>query len=224
MSRAQFLPIYRRERMVFLRDISEWAVALLLFCCVPQLFFWTLPAASLQDPLVVIGIIYASQLLGIALYARGLFTEDSHSGYLDQLRLDSAALYYYVWSKIALQAACIVFPMVILMAAFFPLSKIALGDVQSLLLPLALFLCGMALVLLCMVLGALLSAARGGAGLLYILLLPLALPPLWFAVAWSKDFLLAENWVSSAAFLGAYILTAMVAAPPMIVYCLKKSG
>lgn len=201
----------RRDLKLALRSRAELAVAMVFFLLVTSLF----PLAISPDPQLLTtlapGIAWIAVLLSGLLALPHLFAADHADGTLEQIVLSPAPLPAIIWGKVGahwLSASLPVIALTPLMAMQFRL------DGEAVRILVAALLLGTPILAWLGAIGAALTlGARGGASLLALLVLPLAVPVLVFgagAVESSQAGLGSEAHLS---LLGAGFILANVAGP-----------
>ncbi|MEZ5740819.1 MAG: heme exporter protein CcmB [Burkholderiaceae bacterium] len=201
----------RRDLRLALRSRAELAVVLVFFLLVCSLF----PLAVSPEPRLLVqiaaGIAWIAALLSGLLALPHLFAGDHQDGSLEQILLSAAPLPALVTGKVAAYWLSTSLP-VILLSPLMAL-QFGLGGEQILVLMASLLLGTPVLAWFGAIAAALTLGARGGASLLALLILPLAVPVLVFgagAVEASRTGLGAEAYLS---LLGAGLILACLGGP-----------
>ncbi len=201
----------RRDLKLALRSLAELAIAMVFFLLVTSLF----PLAISPDPallrVLAPGIAWIAALLAGLLALPHLFAADHADGSLEQLVLAPAPLPALIWGKVCAHWLSTALPVIVLT----PLIAVQFRlDPDSLLVLLAALLLGTPILAWLGAIGAALTlGARGGASLLALLVLPLAVPVLVFgagAVEASQAGLGSQAHLS---LLGAGFIIANMAGP-----------
>jgi len=169
------------------------------------------PDAALLRPLAVPMIWIAAMLSSLAGFTR-IFSEDVRCGWVDQVALSPLSLPAFVVAKAATHWIMSALPMLLATPLMALMLYMDMGNLAALLVSLVL---GTAALTLLGVIGAALTeGARGGGGLMAVLVLPLAMPVLIFGALASAP---AEGGIISPhlMLLGA-VLAVLLAASPFI--------
>ena len=169
------------------------------------------PDAALLRPLAVPMIWIAAMLSSLAGFTR-IFAEDVRCGWVDQVALSPLSLSAYAIAKAATHWIVSAVPMLLATPLMAMMLHMDMGDLGALLFSLVL---GTAALTLLGVIGAALTeGARGGGGLMAVLVLPLAMPVLIFGALASMP---ADGGVVTPhlMLLGA-VLSVLLAAAPFI--------
>ena len=169
------------------------------------------PDAALLRPLAVPMIWIAAMLSSLAGFTR-IFSEDVRCGWVDQVALSPLSLPAYAVAKAATHWIMGALPMLLATPLMAMMLYMDMGDLAALMVSLVL---GTAALTLLGVIGAALTeGARGGGGLMAVLVLPLAMPVLIFGALASAP---AEGGIISPhlMLLGA-VLAVLLAASPFI--------
>ena len=137
------------------------------------------PDAARLRPIAVPVIWIAAMLASLAGFTR-IFADDVRCGWVDQVALSPLPLALYALAKAAVHWALTALPMLVVTPLMALMLYLRPAEMPALLLALALGT--MALTLLGLIGAALTEGARGGNGLLAVLVLPLAVPVLIFGV------------------------------------------
>lgn len=205
-----FVRQIRRDLAIAWTSRLDVAVMLVFFVIVVTLFPLAIgPDAALLTPIAV-PIIWIAALISVLAGFDRLFTEDSRSGWLDQVALSGLALPLYALAKAI--AHWLLAGLPLLMTA--PLMAVLLQLDMDKLAPLmlALFTGSWALTLLGVMGASLCEGARRGGGLLALLILPLAVPILIFGVLASQ----ADSLISSHLMLLGAVLSVLLALAPIV--------
>ena len=169
------------------------------------------PDAALLRPLAVPMIWIAAMLSSLAGFTR-IFSEDVRCGWVDQVALSPLSLPAYAVAKAATHWIMGALPMLLATPLMAMMLYMDMGNLAALMVSLVL---GTAALTLLGVIGAALTeGARGGGGLMAVLVLPLAMPVLIFGALASAP---AEGGIISPhlMLLGA-VLAVLLAASPFI--------
>lgn len=195
-----------REWASLLRQPAEWLTPLAFTVSVMALF----PLGLSPDPArlreLAPGLLWITALLASLLSLQRLFAADLADGSLDQWWLSPLPRPLAVGLKLAVHWAWTGLPLVLLA----PLLALAFGVADTVPLALSLLLGTPALTLLGGLGAALVLHARGGAGLLALLLLPLQVPVLVFGTAVAQGGSQADT---ALLLLGAWLAVLLALAP-----------
>ncbi|MEC8711586.1 MAG: heme exporter protein CcmB [Pseudomonadota bacterium] len=200
----------RRDLAVGWRGRGEALVVLGFFLIVITLFPLAIgPDAAQLRPVAVPVIWIAAMLACLSGFTR-IFSEDVRCGWVDQVALSPLPLALYALAKAGVHWMLTALPMLIVAPLLAMTLYLDAGAMAPLLL--ALTLGTMALTLLGVIGAALCEGARGGGGLMAVLVLPLALPVLIFGVLASspEDGTLVTPHLM---LLGAVLLVLLALAP-----------
>ena len=167
------------------------------------------PDAALLRPLAVPMIWIAAMLSSLAGFTR-IFSEDVRCGWVDQVALSPLSLPAFVVAKAATHWIMSALPMLLATPLMALMLYMDMGNLAALLVSLVL---GTAALTLLGVIGAALTeGARGGGGLMAVLVLPLAMPVLIFGALASAP---AEGGIISPhlMLLGAVVAVLLAASP-----------
>jgi heme exporter protein B len=171
------------------------------------------PDAAQLRPIAIPVIWIAAMLASLAGFTR-IFAEDVRCGWVDQVALSPLSLALYALAKAVVHWALTALPMLVVTPLMGLMLYLQPAEMPSLLLALALGT--MALTLLGLIGAALTEGARGGNGLMAVLVLPLSMPVLIFGVLASTpatDGIITPHlMLLGAVFLVLLALAPMVAA------------
>lgn len=214
-----FTALLRRDLILGYRFLADAANPLLLFLMVVTLF----PVALGPDRAVLQslapGIIWVAALLASSLSLDSLFRSDYEDGSLEQILLSPVSGAVLVGAKIAAHWLLSGLPMVmfaLLMSLFLYLPAAALIP-----LLLTLLLGTPVLSLVGAVAGALTVGLRGSAMLQALIILPLYIPLLIFAVAAVNNAIRGLPITAELYFLAALLVLALTLAPLAVVSSLR---
>ena len=177
------------------------------------------PDAATMRPIAIPVIWIAAMLASLSGFTR-IFAEDVRCGWVDQVALSPLSLVLYALAKAVVHWALTALPMLVVTPLMGLMLYLRPAEMPPLLLALALGT--MALTLLGLIGAALTEGARGGNGLMAVLVLPLAVPVLIFGV-------LASTPTDGAIvtphlmLLGAVLLVLLALAPPVAAAALAES-
>lgn len=137
------------------------------------------PDAAQLRPIAIPVIWIAAMLASLAGFTR-IFAEDVSCGWVDQVALSPLSLALYALAKAVVHWALTALPMLVVTPLMGLMLYLQPAEMPPLLLALALGT--MALTLLGLIGAALTEGARGGNGLMAVLVLPLSMPVLIFGV------------------------------------------
>ena len=177
------------------------------------------PDAARLRPIAVPVIWIAAMLASLAGFTR-IFADDVRCGWVDQVALSPLPLALYALAKAAVHWALTALPMLVVTPLMALMLYLRPAEMPALLLALALGT--MALTLLGLIGAALTEGARGGNGLLAVLVLPLAVPVLIFGVLASTP---ADGALITPhlMLLGAVLLVLLALAPLVAAMALAEA-
>ena len=171
------------------------------------------PDAAQLRPIAIPVIWIAAMLASLAGFTR-IFAEDVRCGWVDQVALSPLSLALYALAKAVVHWALTGLPMLVVTPLMGLMLSLQPAEMPPLLLALALGT--MALTLLGLIGAALTEGARGGNGLMAVLVLPLSMPVLIFGVLASTPatggIITPHLMLLGAVFLVLLALAPMVAA------------
>ena len=171
------------------------------------------PDAAQLRPIAIPVIWIAAMLASLAGFTR-IFAEDVRCGWVDQVALSPLSLALYALAKAVVHWALTALPMLVVTPLMGLMLYLQPAEMTPLLLALALGT--MALTLLGLIGAALTEGARGGNGLMAVLVLPLSMPVLIFGVLASTPatggIITPHLMLLGAVFLVLLALAPMVAA------------
>ena len=171
------------------------------------------PDAAQLRPIAIPVIWIAAMLASLAGFTR-IFAEDVRCGWVDQVALSPLSLALYALAKAVVHWALTALPMLVVTPLMGLMLYLQPAEMPPLLLALALGT--MALTLLGLIGAALTEGARGGNGLMAVLVLPLSMPVLIFGVLASTSatggIITPHLMLLGAVFLVLLALAPMVAA------------
>lgn len=177
------------------------------------------PDAAMLRPIAIPIIWIAAMLASLVGFTR-IFAEDVRSGWVDQVALSPVSLAVYALAKAAVHWGLTAVPLLVTTPLMGLMLYLQPAEMAPLLLALALGT--MALTLLGLIGAALTEGARGGGGLMAVLVLPLAMPVLIFGVMASTP---ANGGVVSPhlMLLGAVLLVLLALAPLVAAMALAET-
>jgi len=206
-----FRYLFFYELLLFFRRSQEWLYPLIFFSIVLSLF----PLAISPDPLVLQkiapGVIWIAALLASILALENIFQSDIEEGYLEQLLLSSHPLSWLLLAKISAHWLVAELPLIIL--APFLAWVFHLSSVSMLTLLLSLLL-GTPIISLVGTFGVALTLGLRNQGvLLSLLILPLLVPVLIFAVSTVQQSEAGLPVIGNFAMLGGLLFLALSLLP-----------
>ena len=210
----------RRDLALGWRGRGEALVVLGFFLIVITLFPLAIgPDAAQLRPIAVPVIWIAAMMASLSGFTR-IFAEDVRCGWVDQVALSPLPLSIYALAKACVHWVVTAVPMLVVAPLLALMLYLDITDMTPLLLALALGT--MALTLLGVIGAALCEGARGGGGLMAVLVLPLALPVLIFGVLAStpEDGALITPHLM---LLGAVLLVLLALAPLVAALALAEA-
>ena len=177
------------------------------------------PDAAQLRPIAIPVIWIAAMLASLAGFTR-IFAEDVSCGWVDQVALSPLPLPLYALAKAVVHWALTALPMLVITPLMGLMLYLEPAEMPSLIVALALGT--MALTLLGLIGAALTEGARGGNGLLAVLVLPLAVPVLIFGVLASGP---ADGTLITPhlMLLGAVLLVLLALAPLVAAMALAEA-
>lgn len=209
----------RRDLMLAMRSRTELAVIVVFFLLVTSLF----PLAVSPDPellrSIAPGIVWVAALLASLLGLSRLFAADHADGTLEQMVLAPAPLAALVAGKVLAHWLATGVPLVLLA----PLAGLQFGLAADAIAVLAASLALGTPILswLGAIAAALTLGARGGASLLALLVLPLAVPVLIFGAGAAESFASGLGADAQLSLLGAGLILAWVFGPAAAALAVK---
>ncbi len=214
-----FLALLRRDLVLGYRYLADVANPLLLFLIVVTLF----PMAMGPDKSVLQGfapgIIWVAAILASSLSLDSLFRSDYEDGSLEQLLLSPASGALLIAAKIAAHWLLSGLPLILF--ALFMGYFLYLPAAAVVPLLLTLLLGTPVLSLVGAVAGALTVGLRGSAMLQALIILPLYIPLLIFAIAAVNNAVQGLPIIAELYFLGALLVLALTLAPLAVVSSLR---
>ncbi len=210
----------RRDIALGWRGRGQALVMLGFFLIIITLFpLATGPDAVQLRPIAIPVIWIAAMLASLAGFTR-IFADDVRCGWVDQVALSPLPLALYALAKAAVHWALTALPMLVVTPLMALMLYLRPAEMPALLLALALGT--MALTLLGLIGAALTEGARGGNGLLAVLVLPLAVPVLIFGVLASTP---ADGALITPhlMLLGAVLLVLLALAPLVAAMALAEA-
>jgi heme exporter protein B len=203
--------VFVREMTLFARRKSDWANPLMFFLIVTSIFPFAVGSESERLRLIGIGAVFVGALLAAMLSLPRLFDEDAKDGSLEHLLTSPEPLAALILARVAAISIALALPLAIA-APVFSLFYALPGEV-ALVLALTVVLAVPTLILIGAIASALLVAARGGAILTAVLVLPLTIPTLIFGAGAALKVLSGESPVAELALQTAYFLFALALCP-----------
>ena len=210
----------RRDIALGWRGRGQALVMLGFFLIIITLFpLATGPDAVQLRPIAIPVIWIAAMLASLAGFTR-IFADDVACGWVDQVALSPLPLALYALAKAVVHWALTALPMLVATPLMGLMLYLEPAGMPALLLALALGT--MALTLLGLIGAALTEGARGGNGLLAVLVLPLAVPVLIFGVLASTP---ADGGIVTPhlMLLGAVLLVLLALAPLVAAMALAEA-
>ena len=210
----------RRDIALGWRGRGQALVMLGFFLIIITLFpLATGPDEAQLRPIAIPVIWIAAMLASLAGFTR-IFADDVRCGWVDQVALSPLPLALYALARAAVHWALTALPMLVATPLMGLMLYLEPAGMPALLLALALGT--MALTLLGLIGAALTEGARGGTGLLAVLVLPLAVPVLIFGVLASTP---ADGGIVTPhlMLLGAVLLVLLALAPLVAAMALAEA-
>jgi len=213
--------VFRRELQLFAKRKSDWANPLVFFLIVCALFPFAVGSESERLKLIGIGVIFVGALLAAMLSLPRLFDEDARDGSLELMLTSTEPLAALILARVA--ALSLALGMAL--AAVTPLFALfhALQFEVAAMLAISVLMAVPTLLLIGAIAAALLVAARGGAVLTAVLVLPLTVPTLIFGAGAALKVLYGESPVAELALQAAFMLLALALCPLAAAAALKIS-
>ncbi|HLF67333.1 MAG TPA: heme exporter protein CcmB [Gammaproteobacteria bacterium] len=201
--------VFKRECVLLLRTPGSWLQGLLFFALVIFLFSFVLMTRQSEYHLLLPLYIWLAALLAQLLAIDALFKQDHLDGSLDLLLLSETSLGYLVIAKLLPHLLFCLIPLLILTAVLSIIWQFEWPLAGVLLLSLSI---GVPSLFLLGAIGAALTVAlRSSSVLTGIILLPLYVPVLLFAVSAVQNAALGLPWQGAMALLGAnFILVGLL--------------
>ncbi|MDI9408396.1 MAG: heme exporter protein CcmB [Candidatus Pacebacteria bacterium] len=220
-ARSFFMVMIRREVRLHIGQGQAWLGLAVFFCLASLLFpFGVGPEPQLLTR-IASGIIWVMVLLAVSLAWERLFLDDYMDGALDQWLLMPQSLALMVLVKVLAQAMVnlaillLLVPLVALLLGM-PLSVLPLVELTLILAMPSLALFG--------AMGSALSlGAKNGTGLIALLMIPLVLPVLIFAVGAVEASLTQLPYLPHLYLLAAVMIFALATLPLAIAYILRQA-
>lgn len=203
--------VFVREMTLFARRKSDWANPLMFFLIVTSIFPFAVGSESERLRLIGIGAVFVGALLAAMLALPRLFDEDAKDGSLEHLLTSPEPLAALILARVAAISVALALPLAIATPVF-SLFYALPADV-AFALSLAVMLAVPTLILIGAIASALLVAARGGAILTAVLVLPLTIPTLIFGAGAALKVLSGESPAAEMALQAAYFLFALALCP-----------
>ena len=214
------LALFRRDLRLYLRRPSDFLVVAIFFVLAVSLFPFGVGVAPALLNLIAVGVIWVVALLASLLAMDQIFARDQADGSLDQILLSPAPLPLLVSAKILAHFVTTG----LLMTLISPILALMMGLELNviLLLMLSLLLGGCCLSYLGGFGAALMLGARAHSALLMLLVAPLMIPVLIFAVGLVESARLGFSGGSALLALLALTLAAIGGIPWAIAACLRQ--
>jgi len=208
---VSFSQVFKRECVLLLRTPQSWLQGLLFFTLVIFLFSFVLMAKQTDYQVLLPLYIWLAALLAQLLAIDALFKQDYLDGSLDLLLLSDTDLSYLIIGKILPHLLFSLIPLLILTAL---LSVVWQFEIQLMAVLLLSLIIGLPSLFLFGSIGAALTVSvRNSSVLTGIILLPLYVPVLLFAVSAVQNTALGLPWQGAIALLGANFILAGILAP-----------
>ena len=214
-----FLQVLRRELHLAARQRAELLMPLAFFVAAAGLFPLAVGPEPQQLRAIAPGVLWVTALLATLLAMPRLWAAEAHDGALEQWLLSPHALWLLSLAKMAGFWLVQMLPLVLLaplLALMFGLPADTLPVLLGTLLLGTWVLCGLGALAAALTLGL-----RGGAVLLVVLVLPLAVPVLVFGAGAVVALEGGQSASPHLSLLGAMALLATVGAPPAVAAALK---
>lgn len=203
--------VFRREITLFARRKSDWANPLMFFLIVISIFPFAVGSESERLRLIGIGVLFVGALLAAMLALPRLFDEDAKDGSLEHMLTSPEPLAVLILARVAAISLGLAVPLAVATPAF-ALFYALPGEVAGI-LALTVVIAVPTLILIGAIASALLVAARGGAILTAVLVLPLTIPTLIFGAGAALKVLSGESPAAELALQAAYFLFALALCP-----------
>lgn len=203
--------VFVREMTLFARRKSDWANPLMFFLIVTSMFPFAVGSESERLRLIGIGAVFVGALLAAMLALPRLFDEDAKDGSLEHLLTSPEPLAALILARVAAISVALAVPLAVATPVF-SLFYALPADV-AFALALAVVFAVPTLILIGSIASALLVAARGGAILTAVLVLPLTIPTLIFGAGAALKVLSGESPAAEMALQAAYFLFALALCP-----------
>ncbi|MCX8502331.1 MAG: heme exporter protein CcmB [Alphaproteobacteria bacterium] len=216
-----FVAMIAREIRLTVGQGQAWLGLASFFCLAALLFPFGIGPEPQILARIASGIIWVMVLLACSLSWERLFLDDYQDGFLDQLILSPHPLSLLVLARIMAQASinlAILLVLVPVVAVFLgmPLRVLPLLELSLIL--------GLPSLSLFGALGSSLTlGARGGSGIIALIIVPLVLPVLIFAVSAIEASLTEVSPVPHLYLLTAVLVAATAILPFAVSFCLKQS-
>lgn len=175
-----FLRLLQFECVIRLRNLSECLQPILFFVVVLSLFPIALSAEPEDLHIVAPGLIWVTALLANLIAVDWLFKDDAQSGCLDQALLPNSQLLTFIWVKVCVHWLLTALPLIFSVPVLGLMLQLP-WQVQAYLM-LSLILATPTLSLLTTLIAALVNQVQRGTTMLALLLIPLYIPALIFAI------------------------------------------
>ena len=220
-SLVYFFVMAEREIRLHLGQGQSWLGLAVFFCLASLLFPFGIGPEPQILARIASGIIWVMVLLAVSLSWERLFVDDYLDGALDQMMLMPQPLSLLILAKVMAHGAV----NLVLLLLLVPLVALFLGLPLSL-LPLIEFtviLSMPSLALFGAVGSALSLGAKSGSGLIALLIIPLVLPVLIFAVSAVEASLTQVSFLPHLYLLAAVMIFALATLPFAIAYILRQA-
>jgi heme exporter protein B len=217
-----FKQLFKRELQLGFRSGGDWGSSLTFFVLPPFLFALGAGGGANIGLGPSLSMLFLTTMLAMIAGIDRMFHADWQSGYLDYVRLQPFSILTLVWAKIAAFALYLVVPMVVMGPFVFRLIYVnAISPIAFYGLASVMIAFGIAMAMFGAMISALVTAARGSSALMFVLLLPLAVPVLIFAIAASQAMIESADWYPPFAALVAIAIAATTLCPVIVGYCIK---
>jgi heme exporter protein B len=218
------LLIFRRELLLLSRGMGDWLLTLSFFLLLPVLAILGLGIGFVITLRFALVILFVSLIFAIVLSLDRVLQAESDRGQLDHLRLTPIPLSFAVFAKSLAHASVLVLPLILLAPILLYLMVAAVFSLPVLLLLWGVIgITGFILTMLGSVIAALAVGARRAHLLIPLLLLPLAIPLLIFAVATLEGMISSFGWQQPVLFLVALFLLSLILCPFAAAFALDQS-
>lgn len=213
------LGLFARDLRIAARHRVGWLLPLAFFVAALSLFPLGLGAETALLRRVAPGVVWACALLAMLLALHGMFTADWADGSLEQMLIGQRPLVRQVAERVLAQWLLGGAPLVLLS----PLAGLAFGLPAPVagVLGFSLLLGTPVLALLGAVGAALTLGLRHGSALVYLLVLPLAMPTLVFGSGAVLAALNGEAYEAALSLQGALLILTALGAPPLTAAALR---
>lgn len=216
-----FRLLLRREYKLAFASLSDIGASLLFFILPPFLLSLGIALGEGFELRASLAVLYVTAALALITGLDRLFRSDWHNGYLDHLRVGYQPLLSAILAKTTVFWLFLAVPLIVTSPVVLWLLSVEM-DARHLYgcwLIMAIFSGAAAFIGTMM--AAIALSARQAQLLLFVLLLPLLVPLLIFAIAASEGLILGHGWYPPFAALLALLLISAMLCPLVTRYCLE---